>query len=81
MLLKILIVAFAFAFLFKRYSKVIIRFLMNVLSKRLMKMQQEQVNNFHSQQTRHQQPQYSEQFEKAIQVDEDMTIYVPKKKK
>ncbi|WP_044203526.1 hypothetical protein [Flammeovirga sp. OC4] len=84
MLIKILIVVAAFVFLFKRYSKVIIKFLMGILSKRLMKMQQQQAqNNPYFSQQQQSNPSYQQQnnFEKAIKVDDDMTIYVPKKKK
>ncbi|MBB6460825.1 hypothetical protein [Flammeovirga kamogawensis] len=80
MLIKIIIVVAAFMFLFKRYSKVIIKFLLNVLGKRMVKMQQ-QGNNpyFNQQQAPQRQPQND--FEKSIKVDDEMTIYIPKKKK
>lgn len=82
MLIKILIVVAAFVFLFKRYSKVIIKFLMSVLSKRLMKMQQQQAQNNPYFQQQQSNPNYQQQnnFEKAIKVDDDMTIFIPKKK-
>ncbi|ANQ48343.2 hypothetical protein MY04_0961 [Flammeovirga sp. MY04] len=82
-MLKILLVILVLGFLFKTYSKVIIKFLMNILAKRLMKLQKEQARNF-QQQSNFQQPQQNTtagQFEKTIKVDEDMTIFIPKKKK
>ncbi|WP_183363876.1 hypothetical protein [Flammeovirga yaeyamensis] len=48
-----------------------------------MKLQKEQARNF-QQQSNFQQPQQNTtvgQFEKTIKVDEDMTIFIPKKKK
>ncbi|KXX69010.1 hypothetical protein AVL50_17795 [Flammeovirga sp. SJP92] len=83
MLIKILIVVAAFVFLFKRYSKVIIKFLMGILGKRLMKMQQQQAQNnpYFNQQQSNTSYQQQNNFEKAIKVDDDMTIYIPKKKK
>lgn len=81
MLIKIIIVVAAFMFLFKRYSKVIIKFLMGILSKRLMKMQQQQTQGNPHFQQQQQNNSYQNHFEKAIKVDDEMTIYVPKKKK
>ncbi|WP_199880227.1 hypothetical protein [Flammeovirga pacifica] len=57
---------------------------MGILAKRLMKLQKNQARNFQQQENFQQAQQQGNtvgQFEKAIKVDEDMTIFIPKKKK